>query len=224
MLKLIFIAASLLFISVKLTPHDGSMQHEPPKLELKILTKQLNLDAKRQSLNLQLRIFNRSNEKVKLYLSNKWNDLCPVDWIPEHADPGFNIGIFDNKDKQIHQKIFIFDTEEGLQKIWSTILDSGDSASAVLEKHFTGADLAIAPQKPTLDSIKTLSPGDSITAELEIDFFDYFLKKGEYELIIYYVVNEKVVEHVHDPKGLFKGYVRSNKVQLIVKEESYFSK
>ncbi|MCL4706377.1 hypothetical protein KJ068_14505, partial [bacterium] len=75
MLKLIFIAASLLFISVKLTPHDGSMQHEPPKLELKILAKQLNLDAKRQSLNLQLRIFNRSNEKVKLYLSNKWNDL-----------------------------------------------------------------------------------------------------------------------------------------------------
>lgn len=211
MLKLIIIS---LYVSGFFTPNDERMRRETKEIDLKILNKQVKLIDTKLSIKLHLRLFNRSNHKLKLYMGNKLSDLCPVDWLPEYARPGFNIGIFDHKGRQQFREIIIFDTEADLQKNWENASNSIDSASTIVDKHFQEFRRRNLQNR---NGIKLLSPQDSVTIAFDVDFHDLFLKKGDYELVVYYVINKKIYNHVDVKEKIFMGYARSNKVPLRVK-------
>lgn len=196
------------------------MAQESKKLKLIVLNTKTSISKNKQSSKLHLKIFNRSNEKLKLHcFYNEWSDLCPVDWLPDYAHPGLNIGIFDKKGKMHRRQIHIVDSETDLLEIWNAGLISIDSAQAILDKRYGDEvkNWEVEERKKIIANEITLLPGDSVETNLDIEFYDYSLKKGEYEIVIYYVINKKIFEYVRDSKELFVGYVRSNKVPLIVK-------
>lgn len=193
---------------------------ESKKLELIVLNTKIDISKNEQSCKLHLKIFNRSNEKLKLHcFYNEWSDLCPVDWLPDYAHVGLNIGIFDKKGKMYRRQIHIVDSEADLLEIWNAGSISNDSVQAILDKRYGDEvkNWEIEERKKIVASAATFLPGDSVETNLDIEFYDYSLKKGKYEIVIYYVINKKIFAYILDRKEIFVGYVRSNKVPLTVK-------
>jgi hypothetical protein len=196
------------------------MGQESKKLELMLLNTKASINKNERSIKFFLKLFNRSNEKLKLYrFYNEWSDLCPVDWLPDYAHSGLNVGIFDKKGKMLRRQIQIVDSEADMLEIWNAGLISIDSAQAILNKRYGDEvkNWEAEERKKIVASEISLLPGDSVETNLDVEFSDYSLKKGEYEIVIYYVINKKIFEYIRESKELFVGYVKSNKIPLIVK-------
>lgn len=196
------------------------MGQESKKLELMLLNTKASINKNERSIKFFLKLFNRSNEKLKLYcFYNEWSDLCPVDWLPDYAHSGLNVGFFDKNGKMLRRQIQIVDSEADMLEIWNAGLISIDSAQAILNKRYGDEvkNWEAEERKKIVASEISLLPGDSVETNLDVEFSDYSLKKGEYEIVIYYVINKKIFEYVRESKELFVGYVKSNKIPLIVK-------
>jgi len=197
---------------------DCLMGQELKHLKLVVRDTELSISKHDQSIKLCLKLFNRSREKIRLYcFYNNWSEVCPVDWLPEYVHPGLNMGVFNKKGEMQYQQIIIVDTEEDIM-LGDPELFLTDSVQTMLNKRYNefknSKDLE---RKRIIGSEYFLSPGDSVDAELEIDLHDFHLKKGKYEIVIFYVMNSKIFEYIRPSKELFLGYVVSNKIELTVK-------
>ncbi len=198
---------------------DSLMGQESKHLKLVVHDAKLSISERDQSIKLRLKLLNDSKGKIKLScFYNDWIQmLCSIDELPECPHPGFNVSVFDKKGEMQYQQMIIVDTEADIM-LGDPELFLTDSVQMMLNKRYNefknSKDLE---RKRIIESEHFLLPGDSVATELEIDLHDFHLKKGNYEIVIFYVMNSKIFEYIRPSKELFLGYVVSNKVELTVK-------
>lgn len=187
--------------------------------KLKLLTDETKviLNSKSRSAVFHLKVVNKTNERLRLlcFYDECKNYVHEVDSLPNYVMPGFNLEIFDAKKEKYFPTPYSVFTEQMYSETINA--ESVDSLKALIKSRYGDVEnWKLEERMRILLNEKWLSPGDSLETKLNLSFQGFIFDKGQYELFIYYVINDKLYEYVDRKKEDFWGWVRSNKVSLIV--------
>jgi len=190
---------------------------ESNEFTLSVLEREIAIADQKRSIALHVKIINQSDRKYKLFsFHNQWDALINTDYIPGFVYPGFNVAIFDDDGK-------IFFPPQGIANsadaYINTFLTKGADSALVAAKKLAAKleRLILENEQRIRDSAQWMSPGGSLETVLEIDLYNHgLIKKGKYYLEVYYVINKKIFKYTEKGDDLFIGYLKSNRIQLIV--------
>jgi hypothetical protein len=168
-------------------------------------------------ITLHLKAVNLTNKNLRLFcFYDGWkNFVHEVDSLPKYVMPGFNLEIFNSKDEKDFPVPYSIVTEEMFSETINA--ESVDSLVASIKRKYGDVENWESEEKKRiLASEKVLPPKGSVETVLNISFQGFLFEKGKYELVIYYVINDMLYDYVERGKGIFMGWVKSNKVQLNV--------
>lgn len=190
---------------------------ESEKIKLLTVETKVILSPKSRSAVFHLKVYNNTNERLRLLaFYDTWkNYVHEVDSLPNYVMPGFNLEIFDTEKQRYFPTPYSIFTEQMYSEIINA--ESVDSLKALIKSRYGDVEnWKLEERMRILANEKWLSPGDSLETKLNLSFQGFIFDKGQYELFIYYVINNKLYEYVDRKKEDFWGWVRSNKVSLIV--------
>jgi len=191
-------------------------------LQLIVEHRVIILKKEKQKVRLEIKLINNSkNDLITYNFENSWNDVLfsenrPLEWWAF----GFNLIVYNKKGEFIPRSHIDFGPNP--QIIEGLINASTRDSTIKLIREKYGDEAYWEEQKKLakqefFDSKKIIAPGDTLSTELDVNFEDYYLKKGEYEFHLCYVLNKQLLHFIDElPPDLFLGIVRSNKVKLIV--------
>jgi hypothetical protein len=190
---------------------------ESKQLKLKVREQSTTLSSRQKSLMVHLQVINVTNRGLRLlgFYDEIKDFIYEPDSLWTYGIPGISLEMFNDKGAKYFPDAYSVFTKEMYDEIMN--VESVDSLIVSTKKQYGDFEnWEVEEKKRILANEKWLQPGESIEIILNISFQGFFLNKGKYDLVIYYLVNEKIYKYVNKKKDDFLGWVKSNKVQLLV--------